>query len=80
MDYQKLIAKGLLAQKKERLVSLSIKNDRLVKDLLVNLSRWSDDDIHSINTAAVLQAAHELDDNQRQAQALEKEIKEAESG
>lgn len=38
------------------------------------------DDIHSINTAAVLQAAHELDDNQRQAQALEKEIKEDSSG
>jgi hypothetical protein len=80
VDHQKIIAKGLLAEKKEKLAQLVIKNDRLVKDLLVNLSRWSDDDIHSISTAAVLQAAHELDDNQRQAQALERTIKEAESG
>jgi hypothetical protein len=80
MDQLKLIAKGLLAQKKEQLDQLRIKVDRLVKDIQVNLYRFNEEDIHSIKTRAVVQAAHELDEVQRRAQALELELREAGSG
>lgn len=74
---QKLIEKGLLREKQERLEALKIKVDRLVKDINLHTFRYDDEDIQSIKEKAVVQAAHELEETLRQARALEKELKEA---
>lgn len=80
MDHAELVKEGLLGRRKKRLEQLIMKNDRLVKEMLVALSKYGFDDIYTINTTAVQQMAAELHENQILAQALDKEVKEAEGG
>jgi cell division protein ZapA (FtsZ GTPase activity inhibitor) len=73
----RLILKGLLAEKREKLRELMIRIDRLVKDINHYTFRFDEEDIRSIKDDHLLQAAHELQEALRQARSLEKEVREA---
>jgi hypothetical protein len=72
----RLIQKGLLEEKRERLAALKIKIDRLTKDINLYTFRMDFDDINSVKDNHLLQAAHELQETLRAARALERELKE----
>jgi hypothetical protein len=72
----RLIQKGLLQEKQERLAELKIKIDRLTKDINLYTFRVDFDDIESVKDNHLLQAAHELQDCLRQARALTRELRE----
>ncbi len=78
MDHVTKTRMYLLAEKKDELTRLQIRNDALVMDLLVKLANREDDhDIHGIDTQAVIETAAKLHENQQKARALAQEIREA---
>lgn len=74
---QRLIMKGLLEEKRERLHALKIKIDRLIKDINIYTYRYNSTDIQEIQDEHLIQAAHELQETLREARALERELRRA---
>lgn len=71
----RLIAKGLIEEKKERRAALEIKIDRLIKD--INFYIYNLDGIEEIRVDHAQQAMEELVAAVREYRALNAEIKEA---
>ena len=71
----RLIAKGLIEEKKERRAALEIKIDRLIKD--INFYIYNLDGIEEIRVDHAQQAMEELVAAVREYRALNTEIKEA---
>jgi hypothetical protein len=72
----RLIAKGLLAHKKERLKALEIKIDRLIKD--INYYLYNLDGIEAMRVDHAQQAMEELVAAAREYRALAAEVQEME--
>ena len=74
VDHLKLLKKGALAEKRERLRNFLIRIDQLIAAIQLNTFRIHDEDLDSISEEHVLTAAHDLAAAVKEARKLKAEL------
>lgn len=80
MNRDRLIKKGLLEEKREKLAELNIRADRFVKDVNYNLFPILTEDIDGIKIDHARQAMDDLVKTVDEYKAVQREIKRIEEG